>query len=138
MRGLRGVVFVALVLFAVSVAAQTPCGDCAPASSTAPCGDCSPASPAPVFDSGGPGVVVCGIAGVAGVDYVRLSGVVVSCGEDVNGDAMALLRIDGGSSGSSADGTVAGLAIGGAVLGVMAVAFGVRLLRNFLNSSAEG
>ena len=127
MRGLRGVVVVALVLFAVSVAAQTPCGDCAPAS-----------SPTPVFDSGGPGVVVCGIAGVAGVDYVQMNGVVVSCGEDLNGDAMALLRIGDGSSGSSADGTVAGLAIGGAVLGVMAVAFGVRLLRNFLNSSAEG
>ncbi|MEQ5843000.1 hypothetical protein N0A02_26450 [Paraburkholderia acidicola] len=91
-----------------------------------------------MFDSGGPGVVVCGIAGVAGVDYVRLNGVVVSCGEDASGDAMALLRVDGGSSGSSADGTVAGLAIGSAVLGVMAVAFGVRLLRNFLNSSAEG
>lgn len=126
MRRFRGLLL-GLVLVASRVAAQTPCGDCAPAS-----------SPAPVFDSGGPGVVVCGIAGVAGIDYVRLNGVVVSCGEDANGDAMALLRVDGDSSGSSADGTVAGLAIGGAVLGVMAVAFGVRLLRNFLNSSAEG
>ncbi|MFM0285431.1 hypothetical protein [Paraburkholderia megapolitana] len=92
----------------------------------------------PAFDGGGPGVVVCGIAGVAGVDYVRLNGVPVLCGEDVNGDALALLRVDGGSSGSSADGTVAGLAIGGAVLGVMALAFCLRLLRNFFNSSAEG
>lgn len=82
--------------------------------------------------------MVCGIAGVAGVDYVRVSGVPVSCGEDVNGDAMALLRVDGGSSGSSADGTVAGFAIGAAVLGAMAIAFGFRVLRNFFNSSAEG
>lgn len=88
-------------------------------------------------------IVVCGPQGLAGVTYVSAAGQSVSCGTDANGNALVLqlstqlvaLNVND----TTDDGGVAvGLSIGAAVLGVLAVAFGFRVLRNLINSSSEG
>ena len=88
-------------------------------------------------------VIVCGPTGASGVTYVEAGGQPVGCGTDASGNALQL-QVDTATvasdqpGGASGDGAVVGLAVGGAVLGVMAIAYGFRLLRNFINSSSEG
>lgn len=95
-------------------------------------------------------LIVCGQSGQGGVTYVIAPGSgFVQCGLDTSGNELVLQRssvtlaqIQSASSGSSTppdgSGVAAGAAIGGAVLGAMAVAFCFRLLRGFVNSSSEG
>jgi hypothetical protein len=79
--------------------------------------------------------VVCGPAGVQGVIYVSASGRAVTCGTDSSGNQLVLqvstlegnIPVDGGEQ--------TGLDIGGAVLAVMAAAFGIRALRRLIESS---
>ena len=87
--------------------------------------------------------VDCGRQGWAGVTYVSAAGQSVSCGTDANGNALVLQMstqlIALNVNDTTDDGGVAvGLPIGAAVLGVLAVAFGFRVLRNLINSSSEG
>ncbi|MGH8777736.1 hypothetical protein [Paraburkholderia sp.] len=87
--------------------------------------------------------VVCGPVGASGVAYVMANDVPVSCGTDASGNAMALqvapaLVVAGSASDTSGSGVPVGAEIGGAVLGVMGLAYGFRVLRNFINSSSEG
>jgi hypothetical protein len=86
--------------------------------------------------------VVCGPAGASGVTYVTVGGAAVVCGTDASGNALAL-QVDQavsviGVSGDPGNGVPVGAEIGGAVLGVMAVAYAFRVVRNFINSSSEG
>lgn len=91
-------------------------------------------------------VVVCGPSGASGVTYVSGAGRPVTCGTDASGDTLELQVDDlvavNPESGSGDQpvmgGEVVGAEIGGAVLGVLAIAFCFRLLRNFINSSSEG
>ncbi|WP_240766249.1 major capsid protein [Paraburkholderia flava] len=86
-------------------------------------------------------VLMCGREFQSGLVYASAAGALVICGADGDGRPLAayvgLVPLPG-SGAPDGDGVAAGVAIGGAVLGVMAVAFGIRLLRNFLNSSSEG
>jgi hypothetical protein len=86
--------------------------------------------------------VVCGPAGASGVTYVTAAGAAVVCGTDASGNALAL-QVDtavvvAGTSSDPGSGVPVGAEIGGAVLGVMAVAYAFRVVRNFINSSSEG
>jgi hypothetical protein len=69
-----------------------------------------------------------------------LSGLQVQCG----GSVYAYLEpVQSGASSGSSDvpvsgGADAGMLIGGSVFAVLAVAFGLRTLRRFLDSSSEG
>lgn len=73
--------------------------------------------------------VVCGPDGASGVTYAMVGGAEVTCGVDSGGNTLALqvstlgvgdVPVEGGEQ--------VGLDIGGAVLLVMAAAFGFRLL----------
>lgn len=81
--------------------------------------------------------IVCGPDGVSGVTYAQVNGQQVSCGRDSNGNALILqvstLTDDQPVSG----GEVVGLQLGGAVLGVLAIAWCVRAIRDFLNATGE-
>ncbi|NIF53580.1 major capsid protein [Burkholderia sp. Ax-1724] len=87
--------------------------------------------------SAGLDVVVCAPASGAAAGSVLAGGAAVSC---VMGDGTAgqlsVMRLDLMDTGSGGDGSGAGLAIGGAVLGVLAVAWGLRHLRDFIAGSA--
>ncbi|APR39378.1 major capsid protein [Paraburkholderia sp. SOS3] len=89
-------------------------------------------------------VIVCGPQGASGVNYIAVSGAPVVCGMDANGNALALqvdtaVMVSGGAdSPDGQDGATVGAEIGAAVLGVLAVAYGFRAIRNFVNSSSEG
>ena len=88
-------------------------------------------------------IVVCGPQGLAGVTYVSAAGQSVSCGTDTNGNALVLQMstqlVALNANDTTDDGGVAvGSAIGAAVLGVLAVAYGFRVVRNWINSSSEG
>lgn len=88
-------------------------------------------------------VVVCGPPGLAGVAYVNVSNHPVDCGRDANGNLLyaqlsqQLVAVNVDDT-TDDGGSVVGLATGGAVLGVLALAFGFRLLRGFFNASSEG
>lgn len=80
--------------------------------------------------------IVCGPGSVAGVTYVvdgsRLQ---LSCGVDSNGNTLYLqVRTD---DRLTQDGTSAGLQVGGAVLFVLATAWGIRAVHRFIQSSGE-
>jgi hypothetical protein len=83
-------------------------------------------------------------AGVSGVQYVSVAGRSVLCGTDANGVPLVayvnttLVAVFPGEQGPVSGGAQVGLDIGGAVLLVLATAYGIRLLRNFINSSSEG
>ncbi|MCA8109335.1 hypothetical protein SB394_07445 [Burkholderia sp. BCCIQ04A] len=88
-------------------------------------------------------IVVCGPQGLAGVTYVSAAGQSVSCGTDANGNALVLqmsTQLIALNANDTTDdgGVVVGSAIGAAVLGVLAVAYGFRVVRNWINSSSEG
>ncbi|WP_144153290.1 hypothetical protein [Paraburkholderia sp. BCC1885] len=83
--------------------------------------------------------VVCGPEGASSVTYVTSSGQDVACGTDSSGNPL-LLQVAAVASGddSPVDGGVGvGLELGGAVLMVMAVAWGVRMVGRFVESSGE-
>lgn len=93
-------------------------------------------------------MIVCGPENVPGVTYVSIDGFsmggsdVVVCGTDASGNELAL-QVDTAlvavsPQASDGSGAVVGAEIGAAVLGVMAIAYCFRLLRNFVNSSSEG
>lgn len=82
--------------------------------------------------------VVCGPEGASGVTYATVGGQEVGCGTDSAGNPLALQVSTLGGGDSPVDGGVeVGLEIGGAVLAVMAVAWGVRVVRRFIESSGE-
>jgi hypothetical protein len=88
-------------------------------------------------------VAVCGPTGLSGVAYASVGGHPVLCGTDANGNALVLQVSQqfvavNVSDTTDDDGATVGMAIGGSVLGVLAVAFGFRVLRNFVSSSSEG
>ncbi|RKP46852.1 hypothetical protein [Trinickia fusca] len=79
--------------------------------------------------------VVCGPGGASGVTYAQIGGQQVSCGVDSAGHTLfvQVRTIDD----QAADGSTTGLAVGGAMLLVMATAWVVRVLRAFIDSSGE-
>lgn len=81
--------------------------------------------------------IVCGPAGVSGVTYAQMNGQEVSCGTDSTGATLYLQVSTLSNDQPVQGGEVAGLQIGGAVLGVLAVAWCVRVLRDFLNTTGE-
>lgn len=81
--------------------------------------------------------VVCGPGGVAGVTYAQLYGAQIECGTDSSGNTLYLQVSTLAGDGPVGGGEVVGMAIGGAVLSVLAVAWCVRVVRNYLNSSGE-
>jgi hypothetical protein len=88
-------------------------------------------------------VVVCGPSGASGVVYVSVEGMPATCGTDEAGNALQLqvdnaVVVSSGSETPLSGGAEAGMLIGGAVFMVLAVAFGLRTLRRFLESSSEG
>lgn len=82
--------------------------------------------------------IVCGPGGVSGVTYATVGGQQVGCGQDSSGNALyvQVSTLQGGG-GPVDGGEYAGLDIGAAVLGVMAVAWCFRALRNYVDSSGE-
>ena len=80
--------------------------------------------------------VVCGPGGVAGVTYVLAGGREVACGTDSSGNALFVQVATLSDAAPVPGGEVVGFEIGGAVLGALAVAWGIRALRDFLNSSS--
>lgn len=86
-------------------------------------------------------VIVCGPSGASGVTYATVSGRAVSCGTDPStglGFVLQVWNVDGTPSADQpVDGSAAGIAIGGAVLAVLALAFCVKVLRRFVESSGE-
>lgn len=81
--------------------------------------------------------IVCGPDGVSGVTYAHVNGQEVSCGTDSSGATLYLQVSTLSSDQPVQGGEVAGLQIGGAVLGVLAIAWCVRAIREFLNSTGE-
>lgn len=81
--------------------------------------------------------IVCGPGGVSGVTYASVSGRQVSCGTDSAGAALFLQVSTLSNDQPVPGGELAGLQIGGAVLGVMAVAWSIRAVRRHLDSSGE-
>lgn len=81
--------------------------------------------------------VVCGPGGVAGVTYAQLYGAQIECGTDSSGNTLYLQVSTLAGDDPVGGGEVVGMAIGGAVLSVLAVAWCVRVVRNYLNSSGE-
>lgn len=86
-------------------------------------------------------MVVC--APSSGNDLM-VNGATVSCGTDANGNplvlqsAAQLVAVGAGSDSPVPGGEQVGLDMGAAVLFVMAAAYGVRVVRNLINSSSEG
>jgi len=81
--------------------------------------------------------VVCGPGGVDGVTYAQVGGAQVTCGADSNGNPMYLQVSTLSGDQPVQGGDMVGLQIGGAVLGVLAVAWCVRAVRDFMNSTGE-
>ncbi|PRG06840.1 hypothetical protein C6Q17_24060 [Burkholderia contaminans] len=81
--------------------------------------------------------IVCGPGGVSGVTYAQAGGQQVSCGTDSSGNALFLQVSTFSSDQPMPGGEVAGLQIGAAVIGVLAMAWCVRALREFVNSTGE-
>lgn len=81
--------------------------------------------------------VVCGPGGQAGVTYAELYGNQIECGSDSNGNTLYLQVSTLADDQPVSGGEIVGLQIGAACLGVLAVAWGLRALRNFFNSSGE-
>ncbi|MFM0380472.1 hypothetical protein [Paraburkholderia strydomiana] len=81
--------------------------------------------------------IVCGPDGVDGVTYAQVNGQEVSCGTDSSGNALYLQVSTLSGDQPMQGGEVVGLQIGGAVLGVLAIAWCVRALRDFVNSTGE-
>lgn len=81
--------------------------------------------------------VVCGPGGVSGVTYAQVAGQQVGCGTDSAGNALYLQVSTLAGDEPVGGGEVVGLEIGGAVLSVLAVAWCVRVVRSYLNSSGE-
>ncbi|MEX3954721.1 hypothetical protein [Trinickia sp. EG282A] len=81
--------------------------------------------------------IVCGPDGVSGVTYAQVNGQQVSCGTDSSGATLYLQVSTLSGDQPVQGGDVAGLQIGGAVLGVLAIAWCVRALRDFLNTTGE-
>ena len=81
--------------------------------------------------------IVCGPDGVAGVTYATVGGQEIQCGTDSGGAALTL-QVSTLSDGAPVDGGIeAGFEIGGAVLGVMAVAFAAKLLMRYLQTAGD-
>ncbi|MBW9108113.1 major capsid protein [Paraburkholderia phenoliruptrix] len=74
---------------------------------------------------------------MSGVTYAQVNGHEVSCGTDSSGATLYLQVSTLSSDQPVQGGEVAGLQIGGAVLGVLAIAWCVRAIREFLNSTGE-
>lgn len=81
--------------------------------------------------------VVCGPGGVAGVTYAQVGGQQVGCGMDSGGNALYLQVSTSGGDQPVSGGEVVGMQIGAAVLGVLAVAWCIRALKDYLNSAGE-
>ncbi|KVF68934.1 hypothetical protein WJ17_13520 [Burkholderia vietnamiensis] len=81
--------------------------------------------------------IVCGPGDVSGVTYAQVNGQQVSCGTDSGGHALYLQVSALNDDQPVMGGEIAGLQIGGAVLGVLAVAWCARAIRDFLNSTGE-
>jgi hypothetical protein len=81
--------------------------------------------------------IVCGPDGASGVTYAEVNGQEVSCGTDSSGATLYLQVSTLSSDQPVSGGEVAGLQVGGAVLGVLAAAWCVRAIRDFLNSTGE-
>jgi hypothetical protein len=81
--------------------------------------------------------VVCGPASEAGVTYASSGGRPVTCGSDSAGNTLVLRVSTASSDQPVSGGDVAGLQIGGAVLGVLAVAWCIRAIARQINSSGE-
>ncbi|MGN7982230.1 hypothetical protein [Burkholderia stagnalis] len=81
--------------------------------------------------------IVCGPGGVSGVTYAQVNGQQLSCGTDSGGNTLYLQVSTLSDDQPVLGGEVVGLQIGGAVLALMAVAYGFRVIRNHLNSSGE-
>jgi hypothetical protein len=80
-------------------------------------------------------VIVCGESGTTGVTYVQVGGQSATCGQDSSGNTLVLEVASGAAGDAPVDGGFqVGFDIGAAVLGVMALAFGFRLLRRFIDS----
>lgn len=82
--------------------------------------------------------VVCGPSGLAGVTYVTESGRTISCGTDSSGNALVLQVSTLSPDEPVYGGDQVGLDLGAAVLGVFAVAWGVRFLRRHIETSGDG
>jgi hypothetical protein len=82
--------------------------------------------------------VVCGPQNLAGVTYVQAAGQSVSCGSDSSGNALVLQVSTLANDQPVEGGEQVGLDIGGAMLAVMAAAWGVRALRRMLENGGEG
>ncbi|KWE52461.1 hypothetical protein WT53_27095 [Burkholderia sp. MSMB2157WGS] len=81
--------------------------------------------------------VVCGAGGVSGVTYALVGGQQVGCGTDSSGNALYLQVSTLSDDQPVSGGEVVGFEIGGAVLCVLAVAWCLRVLRDYFNSSGE-
>ncbi|MBR8085294.1 hypothetical protein KDX23_21360 [Burkholderia vietnamiensis] len=81
--------------------------------------------------------IVCGPGGVDGVTYALVGAQQVSCGSDTNGNTLYLQISTLASDEPVAGGETVGLEIGGAVLAVLGVAWGLRVLRDHFNSGGE-
>lgn len=82
--------------------------------------------------------VACGPGGVDGVTYAQVGGQLVGCGTDSKGNALYLhvWHLDPTDE-PLIGGETAGLMVGGAVFLALSVAFAMRALRRFLESSSE-
>lgn len=82
--------------------------------------------------------VVCGPDGASGVTYAMVEGQKIGCGADSAGNPLTLQVSTLGAGDAPVDGGAeVGLEIGGAVLSVMAMAWGVRVMRRLFESSGE-
>jgi hypothetical protein len=79
--------------------------------------------------------IVCGPGGVDGVTYAQVGGQQIGCGTDSQGNALFLQVSTLSSDAPVEGGAGVGLEIGGAVFGVLAVAWSVRVIRDFINNS---
>ncbi|WP_175783999.1 hypothetical protein [Burkholderia ambifaria] len=81
--------------------------------------------------------VVCGPGGVDGVTYALVGTQQVSCGSDSGGNTLYLQVSTLAADEPVAGGEIVGFEIGGAVLAVLGVAWGLRVLRDHFNSGGE-
>ncbi|HDR9258346.1 hypothetical protein WJ21_00705 [Burkholderia vietnamiensis] len=81
--------------------------------------------------------VVCGPGSVDGVTYAQINGQQVNCGTDSNGNTLYVQVSTLSGDQPVAGGEAVGIEIGGAVLAVLGVAWGLRVLRDHFNSGGE-
>jgi hypothetical protein len=81
--------------------------------------------------------VVCGPGGASGVTYALVGGQQVGCGSDSGGNALYVQVSTLSPDEPVEGGEQVGLDIGAAMLLVMATAWGIRVLRNQLDSGSE-